>query len=60
MKIKTEYNENLTKQISVKFTEKQFNDIQEMALNKNRKMSDLIRIIVVSQIEQMKQTEGNI
>lgn len=58
LKIKTNYDENLTKQITVKLTETQYNDIREMALENNRKVSDLMRIIIVSQIEQMKKTKG--
>ena len=46
--------EKLTKMVSVRFSESQYKEIQEMAQAKQRKESDLIRILTMTAIEQMK------
>ena len=46
--------EKLTKMVSVRFSESQYKEIQEMAKLKQRREADLIRILVMSAIEQMK------
>ena len=50
----TETQEKLTKMVSVRFSESQYKEIQEMAKLKQRKESDLIRILTLTAIEQMK------
>ena len=49
-----ENEEKLSKMVSVRFSESQYKEIQEMAKAKQRKESDLIRILVMNAIEQMK------
>ena len=46
--------EKLTKMVSVRFSESQYKEIQEMAQQKQRRESDLIRILTMTAIEQMK------
>lgn len=44
--------EKLSKQLTVKFTDEDYNKIKRMAKDKQRKISDLIRLIVKTYIEQ--------
>lgn len=46
--------EKLTKQITIRFSESQYKEIQEMAKEKQRKEADLVRILVMNGIEQLK------
>lgn len=46
--------EKLTKQLTIRFTESQLKRIQAIALKKQRREADLIRILVMNAIEQME------
>ena len=46
--------EKLTKQVTIRFTESQFKKIQEVAEKKQRREADLIRLLVMSAIEQIE------
>ena len=46
--------EKLTKQVTIRFSESQYKEIQKMAEQKQRREADLIRILVMNAIEQMK------
>jgi hypothetical protein len=46
--------EKLTKQIGVRFSETQYQELQKIAKEKNRKVADLVRILTLDSIERMK------
>lgn len=46
--------EKLTKLVGVRFSQLQYKEIQKIAKEKNRKVSDLIRILTLDAIERMK------
>lgn len=54
MKIVNNEKENLTKQVTVKLTETQYNEILEMSKKLQRHPSEFMRIAIMSHIEQVK------
>ena len=46
--------EKLSKQVTIRFTESQFEKIKKTAEAKQRREADLIRILVMNAIEQME------
>lgn len=46
--------EKLDRQITVRFTESQLKQIQEVAAQKQRKEADLIRVLTMNAIEQIQ------
>ena len=57
MKIANNYGEKLQKQITVKLTETQYNEILEISKKLDRHPSEFMRKAILAQIEQIKKTQ---
>ena len=58
MKIANNLGEKLQKQITVKVTESQYNEILEMSKRLDRHPSEFMRMAIMAQIEQIKKMHG--
>jgi hypothetical protein len=58
MKIANNYGEKLQKQITVKLTESQYNEILEISRKLDRHPSEFMRKAILAQIEQIKKTQS--
>lgn len=58
MKIANNYGEKLQKQITVKLTETQYNEILEISKKLDRHPSEFMRKAILAQIEQIKKTQN--
>jgi len=58
MKIATGEKENLTRQITVKVTESQYQAIQSTAKEYNRHPSEFMRMAIMEQIEQLRERKS--
>lgn len=58
MKIANNYGEKLQKQLTIKVTASQYNEILEISKKLDRHPSEFMRKAILAQIEQIKKTQS--